>query len=100
MDLGALVCTPRSPSCNDCPLATGCAAFKAGRQAELPVVRSRRKLQVRRIFALLLQHDQSVLLERRPERGIWGGLWSLPRDGKLQKIIPTGLSLRVTNLSL
>ena len=78
MDLGALVCTPRSPSCNDCPLATGCAAFKAGRQAELPAVRSRRKLQVRRIFALLLQHDQSVLLERRPERGIWGGLWSLP----------------------
>ena len=78
MDLGATVCTRANPSCGRCPLATGCGALAAGRVAEIPVARRRaprRLRQTHMVFALL---DGRVLLERRPPRGIWGGLWAPP----------------------
>ena len=78
MDLGATVCTRANPSCGHCPLATGCGALAAGRVGEIPVARRRaprRLRQTHMVFALL---DGRVLLERRPPRGIWGGLWAPP----------------------
>ncbi len=79
MDLGATVCTPRRPRCQDCPLTEACAARQQGRTADLPAPRPRRDLPVRATRMLLLRAaDGEVLLERRPPLGIWGGLWSFP----------------------
>jgi A/G-specific adenine glycosylase len=83
MDLGATVCLPRQPRCDVCPITTTCVARKSGRTAELPR-KSRRAERGRRSNALLwLRHRGDVLLVRRPERGVWGGLWSLPEFSDL-----------------
>jgi A/G-specific adenine glycosylase len=80
MDLGATVCVRARPLCARCPLAAGCFARRTGRQHELPAARVARGRRVRRAFMVVaLKHDGSVLLERRPESGVWGGLWCLPQ---------------------
>jgi A/G-specific adenine glycosylase len=80
MDLGALVCTRHRPRCADCPVAADCAAHATGSVADYPQPRPRRVLPQRATVLLLLRRDDgSVLLERRPPAGVWGGLWSLPQ---------------------
>ena len=80
MDLGATLCTRRKPLCTYCPLAEGCFALRTGRQHEFPSPRPARKRPTRKVFMVVAVRadDGSVLLERRPENGIWGGLWCLP----------------------
>ena len=80
MDLGATVCTRSRPLCTYCPLSKDCVAKATGRQAELPTPRAAKGARrSREVFMLVaLRDDGSVLLERRPETGIWGGLWCLP----------------------
>jgi A/G-specific adenine glycosylase len=79
MDLGATVCLRRRPLCAQCPLHAGCTARRTGRQHELPAPR-RPALRLRRraFMVVALEESGSVLLERRPESGVWGGLWCLP----------------------
>ncbi|MCC7257005.1 MAG: A/G-specific adenine glycosylase [Gammaproteobacteria bacterium] len=79
MDLGATLCTRQRPACNRCPLATRCEAHAAGIAAQLPA-RNARRPRPQREATVLLVHDGSgrVLLEKRPEEGLWGGLWGLP----------------------
>jgi A/G-specific adenine glycosylase len=79
MDLGATVCTRRNPSCTICPVSGTCVARRTGRQHELPSPKQARARRLREVFMLAaVREDGDVLLERRPERGVWGGLWCLP----------------------
>jgi A/G-specific adenine glycosylase len=79
MDLGATVCVRRKPLCGFCPLSEGCLARKSGRQNEIPAPRPTRVRRTRQVFMLVaVRDDRAVLLERRPESGVWGGLWCLP----------------------
>jgi A/G-specific adenine glycosylase len=79
MDLGSGICVHSRPRCDVCPLSSGCQAFHAGRQGELPSPRRRRRRPERVAFALVAVHPSgAVLLERRPAPGLWGGLWSFP----------------------
>jgi A/G-specific adenine glycosylase len=78
MDLGALRCTRRQPDCANCPVSDDCAALAEGRTAELPTPRPRKSLPERHVQMLLLVDRGELMLEKRPSRGIWGGLWSLP----------------------
>jgi A/G-specific adenine glycosylase len=85
MDLGATVCVRRRPLCNACPLSGDCVARLTGRQVELPAPRPPRARPARTTCMLLAVRDrQSVLLERRPPHGIWGGLWGLPEFSSLE----------------
>jgi A/G-specific adenine glycosylase len=79
MDLGATVCTAREPACAACPVARDCVARRRGLVARLPSPRPRRE-RPRRVAQLLLIENArgELLLERRPNRGIWGGLWCPP----------------------
>lgn len=80
MDLGATICVRRRPLCAACPLHDGCRARRTGRQHHLPAPRPRPVRRMQAVVMLLAQRsDGSVLLERRPERGVWGGLWSPPQ---------------------
>ena len=81
MDLGALVCTRSQPACNACPVSTDCIAFTQHRTAELPTPRPRKTLPERQVQMLLLLDRGELMLEKRPARGVWGGLWSLPELG-------------------
>lgn len=79
MDLGATVCMRSRPLCALCPLAAGCCARRTGRQHELPAARKARVRRTRSVFMVVaLNENGGVLLERRPDSGVWGGLWCLP----------------------
>ena len=97
MDLGATVCTRRKPLCAYCPLSEGCVARRTGRQHDLPSPRPARARRIRKVFMLVaMRDDGSVLLERRPESGIWGGLWCLPEFGTSTAALSyAGTSLKI-----
>jgi len=78
MDLGATLCTRTRPRCDVCPVADDCIARRDDRIAELPSPRPRKPLPQRAVRVLLFERAGAILLERRPDVGIWGGLWSLP----------------------
>jgi A/G-specific adenine glycosylase len=78
MELGALVCAPRTPACDVCPLAATCAARRDGTQAELPELRAKRPTVAVRRTVLLVRRDERVLLRRRRPGELLAGLWDLP----------------------
>ena len=78
MDLGADLCLPRKPLCLLCPVNADCVARIENRVDDLPGRKARAPARRRRIAMLVVLSQGEVLLERRPPRGIWGGLWSLP----------------------
>jgi A/G-specific adenine glycosylase len=83
MDLGATVCTRARPVCTLCPMTDGCVAAREGRQSELPGKKRRRARPAREAVLLIAEAGENALravfLERRPNAGIWGGLWSPPQ---------------------
>ena len=80
MDLGATVCSRAKPACVICPLQDDCVARREGRTAELPTPKPGKSLPEREAVALLLRDaQQRVLLQKRPDTGIWAQLWTLPQ---------------------
>ncbi|MBK0027905.1 A/G-specific adenine glycosylase [Stenotrophomonas sp. S48] len=80
MDLGATVCSRAKPACVICPLHDNCVARREGRTAELPTAKPSKTLPEREAVALLLRDArQRVLLQKRPDTGIWAQLWTLPQ---------------------
>ncbi len=82
MDLGATLCQRSKPRCEDCPLSERCVAFKKKLQANLPTRKPKKVTPTKYARFLLAVDAGSVLLERRPPAGIWGGLWCLPQQGE------------------
>lgn len=79
MDLGATICTPKSPACGICPLRTPCRARAAGTAAVLPKKTPKKPKPTRRgIVYLARRDDGAVLLERRPDKGLLGGMLGWP----------------------
>ena len=79
MDLGATVCSPRRPSCLMCPISSSCAAHKRGIEETLPQRAAKAERPVRRAIAFVaLRQDGAVLLRRRPESGLLGGMMEVP----------------------
>ncbi len=82
MDLGAVICTPRSPNCPACPVAEMCAAKTLGLQESRPVVLARQPTPHFTVTAGVIQRQNEVLITQRPPSGLLGGLWEFP-GGKL-----------------
>ncbi|GAA6201540.1 A/G-specific adenine glycosylase [Aquicoccus sp. SU-CL01552] len=79
MDLGATICTPKSPACGICPLRSPCRARAAGTAPELPKKTPKKPKPTRRGIVYLAQRDDgAVLLERRPDKGLLGGMLGWP----------------------
>jgi A/G-specific adenine glycosylase len=79
MDLGATLCTRTKPRCAECPLESECAARLRGVEEKLPAPRPKRARPARAVTVLVIRDGAGrILLERRPEHGIWGGLYSFP----------------------
>lgn len=78
MDLGATLCIRSKPRCGDCPFMSRCVAFLEKRVEELPTRKPKKTVPAKYIAMLVVMKGKQVLLERRPEFGIWGGLFSLP----------------------
>lgn len=79
MELGATVCTPRTPRCSDCPVARACVAREQGLVAVLPELPERRAATERRAVALLVKSGARVLVRRVPDGAPrWAGLTTFP----------------------
>ena len=79
MDLGATVCTPKSPACGNCPWADHCEGREKGIAASLPRKAKKKAILTRKGFAyFLIREDGHVLLRRRPEKGLLGGMMEVP----------------------
>ncbi|ALU91029.1 A/G-specific adenine glycosylase protein [Herbaspirillum rubrisubalbicans M1] len=81
MDLGATLCVRGKPSCGRCPLAGRCVALAEDRVGELPVSKPKKAVPEKETVMLVITQGADVLLEQRPDSGIWGGLLSLPEIG-------------------
>ena len=80
MDLGATLCTRSKPSCLLCPLQSSCEARLLGTPTAYPQARPRKATPVREcVMPLLVDPRGAVWLERRPDTGLWGGLWCPPQ---------------------
>lgn len=83
MELGATVCTPRSPGCPDCPLRVRCKAFLAGVQEQRPVKSKKPPIPHHTVTAAVISRQNKTLIVQRPLDGLLGGLWEFP-GGKVQ----------------
>ncbi len=79
MELGALVCSPKSPSCQACPLRSDCKACQEGNQNEIPSPKARKaKKPLYMACAIVESPESHLLISQRPKSGLWGGLWEVP----------------------
>lgn len=88
MDLGATLCTRSKPDCDQCPLVQHCQAKKNGTQGQYPNPKPK-KIKPTRAVAMLIYRNENggIYLEKRAEKGIWGGLWSLVECENDEKVI-------------
>jgi len=78
MDLGATLCN-KKPQCDLCPLKKTCLAFQKNKVHLVPTPRPQKKIPTESTHMVIIKHHDEVLLIKRPQGGIWAGLWSLPQ---------------------
>lgn len=88
MELGALVCTPKSPMCMFCPIMSHCRAYEEGIQEQLPVKKKKAKQKKKSYRALLIHNEEGeVIIEKRSDAGLLANLWQFPMvPGKIKTI--------------
>lgn len=79
MELGALICTPTSPSCSLCPVQSHCVSFEQSLQLELPVKAKKKQPKEKRLVCALMKNEQGqFLIHQRPSTGLLASLWEFP----------------------
>ncbi|MCD6581675.1 MAG: A/G-specific adenine glycosylase [Desulfuromusa sp.] len=88
MDLGAIVCVPRKPLCDSCPLKELCQARKLGLEQELPLKQAAKQIPTRYEVVLLIDYHGRYLVRRRLAEGFLGGMWEFPTLSLLEEEDP------------
>jgi A/G-specific adenine glycosylase len=83
MELGSVVCTPRSPGCSTCPVKGFCQAFESNKVGQYPKRIKKSKIPLFHIATGVVQKGRKVLITRRKPQGLLGGLWEFP-GGKVK----------------
>ncbi|MDA1478319.1 A/G-specific adenine glycosylase [Bacillus changyiensis] len=79
MELGAIICTPKSPSCLLCPVREHCSAFQEGCEQELPIKSKKKKPTLKSLAAVVLTDEEGyVYIHKRPDSGLLANLWEFP----------------------
>ncbi len=78
MELGATICSPRSPSCLVCPVRSQCEANRRGLAASLPIKKKKNKPLAVTHHIIAIERDGKFLFHQRPVHGLWSNLWQLP----------------------
>ncbi|MGA2468750.1 MAG: A/G-specific adenine glycosylase [Thermodesulfobacteriota bacterium] len=78
MDLGSMLCTPKDPQCPHCPLQNFCKGKASGNPERYPTKGSKKKIPHINAISAVIKRDGKVLLNRRPPKGLLGGLWEFP----------------------
>lgn len=83
MELGAMVCKPKQPGCPACPLQSHCLAFKFNKIGEFPHRKKSKPLPEHNLVVGIVKKKGKILIIRRPEKGLLGGLWEFP-NGRIE----------------
>lgn len=83
MDLGATLCTPKKPRCDQCPLTTLCKAHRQGIEESLPLLSGKPTIPHMTVTAAVITDRSKILIARRPSKGLLGGMWEFP-GGKVE----------------
>ena len=78
MDLASLICKPKAPLCDQCPLRAGCLAFQGGEPDAYPVKLAKKAKPRRYGVVFVITSADAVIVERRPDKGLLGGMLGLP----------------------
>ncbi len=78
MDIGSSICKPREVFCQNCPFQFSCKAFLSGKPLAYPEKIKKKKTPTKIVAAALLEHEDKILISKRPAKGLLGGLWELP----------------------
>ncbi len=79
MDLGSMICSRSKPQCHSCPIQPNCYSNQHNLTAQIPAKKPKKERPKKaRQFLIMQNQKNEILLEKRPTKGIWGGLWSLP----------------------
>jgi A/G-specific adenine glycosylase len=78
MELGADVCRPRSPRCDECPLRHLCRAKKEGVQESFPARVPKKRLPFHTVVVGIIRREGRILIDKRKPDGLLGGLWEFP----------------------
>lgn len=78
MDLGAMICRPVNPKCETCPLNASCQAYHQKRTEEFPILKMKSEKPSRYGIAYILLHKGKIFLEKRPAKGLLGGMMGVP----------------------
>jgi A/G-specific adenine glycosylase len=78
MELGAIICLPKTPNCPECPVEELCEAKRAGVQRTLPVQTQRPARPHHHVAIGIIWKDSKLLITQRPQEGLLGGLWEFP----------------------
>ncbi len=92
MELGAVICRPRLPLCERCPVNDQCMAFKHKRQTQFPKKAAKKPKPHYTVAIGLIFKNHKILITRRPCKGMLGGLWEFP-GGKLDPALPLSKGL-------
>ena len=77
MDLGSLICTPKSPRCSICPFASTCSACLLGKQEDFPLKKAKKETPVEDHTILKIYVGDRILVRKRPAKGLLAGLFEL-----------------------
>jgi A/G-specific adenine glycosylase len=78
MELGALICKPTSPKCSKCPISSSCMALEMDKVAQLPFKSKKAPVPHHHIGVGVIWRDDKLLIAKRPENKMLGGLWEFP----------------------
>lgn len=78
MDLGAMICLPKRPTCLLCPVQDDCIALRDKRIDTLPTPKPKRAYPTKKTWFVFLRNTDAIHLIQRSQTGIWGGLWCPP----------------------
>ena len=107
MELGSLVCTPRAPACQPCPVRSLCPTHRHGLQDSIPLPKPQPRIEAVREVLLVVRNRDRVLLRQRQAAERWAGLWDFPRfaiddadasssDGIVEQLVATtGVTARI-----
>lgn len=98
MDLGATVCTRSSPDCPACPYFKSCHARINDTIDQYPGKKPKKVMPLKSTVMLIVELNGNVLLEKRPSKGLWGGLWSFPECETVEAIDSLLQSLNLEEL--
>ena len=95
MELGAVVCTPKAPRCPSCPVRKLCQARRRGVEGRVPAPQPGIRRKVVHHHAVVVARNGKVLLEKRPDNGLWSSMWQVPTIEADRALRPAELRRRL-----